>query len=116
MKTVIIPVDFSSTSLSTAKYAIKMLNGIEEVNLVLFHAYDKAADEEEAHFQLNNLKTELKDHGAAVVNLHAELSSDFPEALTRFARHAAANLIVMGLTGKSKLEQIFMTNNTLKII
>ncbi|MDB5253079.1 MAG: hypothetical protein JWP27_2248 [Flaviaesturariibacter sp.] len=116
MKTVIIPVDFSSTSLSTAKYAIKMLAGIEAVNLVLFHAYDKAADEEEAHFQLNNLKTELKEFGQTVISLHAELSSDFPEALTRFARHAAASLIVMGLTGKTKLEQIFMTSNTLKIV
>jgi nucleotide-binding universal stress UspA family protein len=116
MKTVIIPVDFSSTSLSTAKYAIKMLAGIEAVNLVLFHAFDKASDEEEAHFQLDKLKTELKTFGSTVINLHAELNSDFPEALTRFARHAAASLIVMGLTGKSKLEQIFMTSNTLKIV
>ena len=116
MKTVIIPVDFSSTSLSTAKYAIKMLNGVDDVNLVLFHAYDKDSEEEEAHYQLNNLKNELKEYGAAMVNLHAEMNSDFPEALSRFARHASANLIVMGLTGKSKLEQIFMTSNTLKIV
>ena len=93
-----------------------MLNGIDDVNLVLFHTYDKESEEEEAHFQLNNLKTDLKEYGAGMINLHAELNSDFPEALSRFARHASASLIVMGLTGKSKLEQIFMTSNTLKIV
>jgi len=116
MKTVIVPVDFSPTSYNSARYAVKMVTGTYDVNLVLFHVYEKEAEEEEAYFLLEKLKTELSEQGIAKITCHAELGSDFPEALTRFARHRAAQLIVMGLNGKSKLEQIFLTSNTLKIV
>lgn len=116
MKTVIVPVDFSPTSYNSAHYAVKMVTGTYDVNLVLFHVYEKEAEEEEAYFLLEKLKTELSEQGIAKITCHAEQGSDFPEALTRFARHRAAQLIVMGLNGKTKLEQIFLTSNTLKLV
>ncbi|RYZ24460.1 MAG: universal stress protein [Chitinophagaceae bacterium] len=116
MKTVIVPVDFSDNALSTARYAMNMLNGITDVSLVLYHMYEKAAEEEEAYFRLERMKSELTGAGVATIACHAEPGSDFPESLSRFARHWAASLIIMGLTGKSKLEQIFMTGNTLKLV
>jgi nucleotide-binding universal stress UspA family protein len=116
MKTVIVPVDFSPTSYNSARYAVKMVTGTYDVNLVLFHVYEKESEEEEAYFLLEKLKTELSEQGIAKITCHAELGNDFPEALTRFARHRAAQLIVMGLNGKTKLEQIFLTSNTLKIV
>lgn len=116
MKTVIVPVDFSPTSYNSARYAVKMVTGTYDVNLVLFHVYEKESEEEESYFLLEKLKTELSEQGIAKITCHAELGSDFPEALTRFARHRAAQLIVMGLSGKTKLEQIFLTSNTLKIV
>jgi nucleotide-binding universal stress UspA family protein len=116
MKTVIVPVDFSPTSYNSARYAVKMVNGTYDVNLVLFHVYEKESDEEEAYFLLEKLKTELSEQGIAKITCHAEQGGDFPEALSRFARHRAAQLIVMGLNGKTKLEQIFLTSNTLKIV
>jgi nucleotide-binding universal stress UspA family protein len=116
MKTVIVPVDFSQTAYNSARYAVKMLTGTYDVNLVLFHVFEKEADEEEAMFLLEKLKTELSEVGIAKITYHAELNDDFPEALSRFARHRAAQLIIMGLTGKSRLEQIFLTSKTLKIV
>jgi nucleotide-binding universal stress UspA family protein len=116
MKTVIVPVDFSPTSYNSARYAVKMVTGTYDVNLVLFHVFEKESEEEESYFLLEKLKTELSEQGIAKISCHAELGSDFPDALSRFARHRAAQLIVMGLTGKSKLEQIFLTSNTLKIV
>ncbi|GAA4330184.1 universal stress protein [Flaviaesturariibacter amylovorans] len=116
MKTVVVPVDFSENSLATARYAVNMLSGIPEVNTVLYHMYEKANEEEEAYFRLEAMKTELSNVAVATISCHAEPGSDFPESLSRFARHWAASLIVMGLTGKTKLGQIFMTGNTLKLV
>jgi nucleotide-binding universal stress UspA family protein len=116
MNTVIVPVDFSDSSLATARYAMKMLEGLSEVNLVLYHMYERAVEEEETYYLLEKLKTELGAATGAKVSCHAEPGNDFPESLSRFARHWAASLIVMGLTGKSKLQQIFLTGNTLKLV
>src|SRR5688500_15855076 len=106
MKTVIVPVDFSPTSYKSSRYAVKMVNDNYYVKLLIFHVFEKETEEEESYFLLEKLKTELSEQGIAKISCHAELGSDFPDALSRFARHRAAQLIVMGLTGKSKLEQI----------
>ncbi|RYY40717.1 MAG: universal stress protein [Chitinophagaceae bacterium] len=116
MKTIIVPVDFSENAHSTARYALHMLSGIPEVSIVLYHMYEKANEEEEAYFRLEAMKTELSNVAVMSIACHAEPGSDFPESLARFARHWSASLIVMGLTGQSKLGQIFMTSNTLKLV
>jgi nucleotide-binding universal stress UspA family protein len=116
MKTVVIPVDFSETSLNTAQYAVKMLSGQKDISLVLFHVYEKASEEEEAYMKLDKLKLELENPGNANISSHAEMNDDFPDALSRFCRHWTASLVVMGLTGKSKLKKIFLTSKTLKIV
>jgi len=116
MKTIIVPVDFSRTSINTAHYALKMLTGQGDANIIFYHAYEKAGEEVEANDLLEELKGKLSEYGVGNINFHAEESSDFPEALCRFARHNAATLIVMGLTGKSKLQQLFLSSKTLKIV
>ncbi len=114
MKTIIVPVDFSDNSKNSARYALKMVAGADNVSIVLFHVYKKDSEAEEANSLLNKLKTELT--GGENVTLHAEQSDDFPEALSRFARHRAAQLIVTALSDKTRLERIFLTSNTLKVI
>jgi nucleotide-binding universal stress UspA family protein len=113
MKTVIVPIDFSDTSRNAARYAIKMVAGVEDVNVVLFNVFKKEAEEEETHFLLDKLKNEL---GSTAITCHAEQNDDFPESLSRFARHRAAHLIVIGLSDKSRLERIFLSSNILKVI
>ena len=116
MKTVIVPIDFSETSYNSARYAVKMITGNYDVNLVLFHVFEKQSQEEEAYFLLEKLKTELATSGIAKITCYAEQNDDFPETLARFARHRAAQVIVMGLTGQTMLDKIFLTNKTLKLI
>lgn len=116
MKTVIVPVDFSTPSVNCAHYAVKMLTGTYDVNLILFHVYEKEADAEEAWYLLEKLKNDIADQGYVKIICHAEPGDDFIENLNRFARHRSAQLIVMGLTEKKKLEQIFFTSNTLKLV
>ena len=38
MNTVIIPVDFSETSLNAARYAAQLLAGQKNVNIILYHS------------------------------------------------------------------------------
>lgn len=116
MKNVIVPVDFSTSSVNCAHYAVKMLTGTYDINLILFHVYEKEADAEEAWYLLEKLKNGLADDGIVKVICHAEQGDDFTENLNRFARHRSAQLIVMALNEKKKLEQIFYSSNTLKVV
>lgn len=116
MKTIIVPVDFSRTSINTAHYAMKMIAGQTDVNVIFYHAYEKPAEATEARELLEELKGKLSEYGTTSTTVHAEESSDFSEALYKFARHNAAHLIIMGLTGKSKLQQLFLSSKTLKIV
>lgn len=116
MKTIIVPVDFSRTSINTANYAVKMLTGQHETEVILYHAYEKSTEAENATELIEELKQRLTTAGIVHVKTHTEESDDFPDALCRFARHHAAQLIIMGLTGKSKLAQMFLTGKTLKIV
>jgi hypothetical protein len=63
MQTVIVPVDFSDTSLNAARYAVQLLTGHYGVSLVLHHEYEKATQEEEAIQKLDILNTSLRDSG-----------------------------------------------------
>ncbi len=40
MKTIIVPVDFSRTSINTANYAVKMLAGQHDIEVSLYHAFE----------------------------------------------------------------------------
>lgn len=116
MNTVIVPVDFSSTSLHAARYAAKLLVGHYGVTMLLYHSYHKLAEAEEAEADLKALREELmKDH---IVNIEtlAHHEDDFVDGLERAARHRRADLIIMGITGRSAIAQVFFGSNTLKMV
>lgn len=115
MNTVIVPVDFSPTSLHAAKYAAQLLTGHYGVTLVLYHSYSKASEAEKAQADLEELKSELtKDH-IVKMEVLAHEEADFVEGLEKAARHRVADLVIMGITGKSALAQVFFGSNTLKM-
>lgn len=115
MTTVIVPVDFSDTSLNAATYACKFLSGHDGASLVLYHSYSKEADVTQKEQQLNELMERLVcDHKIKMeILLHKE--DDFVEGLEKAARHRRANLIIMGITGKSAFKQVLFGSNTLKM-
>lgn len=116
MQTVIVPVDFSETSLNAAKYAIQLLTGHYGVNLVLHHVYDKPSQAAEAGTKLEELKTILRESGIVKTEVLAEQGSDFITELEKLARHRHADLIIMGITGRSPIGQSLVSSNTLKIL
>jgi nucleotide-binding universal stress UspA family protein len=114
MNTVIVPVDFSDISLNAARYAVKLLTGHPEVQIILYHAYDNPYAEENALENLGKFKEELLQNREANITVLAE-HGDFLTELEKLARHRQADLIVMGITGKSSLAQVFMGSNALKM-
>ena len=114
--TIIVPTDFSSVANNAAIYAAKMVNGQYDTQIILYHVYEKAIEKSEAESLLDKLRQELQTSGIAKIECRTEESGDFIGSLERLARHLSAQLIVMGITGKSKLEQVLLGSNTLKIV
>ena len=116
MHTVIVPVDFSSTSLHAANYAAKLLTGHYGVTLVLYHSYSKPDEAEPARKNLEQLKDHLMKNNIVKIEVLAHEEDDFVDGLERAARHRVANLVIMGITGKSAIAQVLFGSNTLKMV
>ena len=116
MNTVIVPIDFSETSLNAARYAVKLLTCHYGVHMILHNVYEKASQAAEIQTKLEKLKAELMDTGIVKITLLAEEGHDFITELEKLARHQQADLIIMGITGRSALGQTFIGSNTLKMV
>jgi len=115
MNTVIVPVDFSETSLNAANYAAQLLSGHYGVTMVLYHSYSKASEAENATVSLEKLKADLMENNIVKMEVLAHEESDFVDGLEKAARHRKADLVIMGITGKSAIGQVFFGSNTLKM-
>ena len=112
MINVIIPLDFSQTSLNAAHYAANMYKGREDVTLILYHYYTHGEDTEVARHYLKSLQEEL----SGLVNrieIQLESGEKFIDSLAAFAHVRAAYMVVMGLTGTTPMAQRFSGSNTL---
>jgi nucleotide-binding universal stress UspA family protein len=114
MNTVIVPVDFSETSLNAAKYAAQLLTGHYGVNMILYHSYSKAGEAESVTESLEKLKSDLMAEHIVKMEVLAHEEPDFVDGLEKAARHRKADLVIMGITGKSAIAQVFFGSNTLK--
>ena len=115
MNTVIVPVDFSETSKNAASYAAQLLTGHYGVTMLLYHSYSKASEADQANSSLEALKAELSEKHVVKIDTAAHEDSDFVDGLEKMARHRKADLVIMGITGKSALAQVFFGSNTLKM-
>ena len=130
MKTILVPVDFSTTAKNSSVYAVHIARELGAEKVVLYNAYSmplatemswavlqteelqKASEEGLAKF-----KNELETIGFE--GLHIEVISDFGFLIDRIndiATDVKADLIVMGITGGGKLEEVFMGSNTTHVV
>ena len=116
MHRVIIPVDFSETSLNAARYVAKMLSGVADAQALLYHNSTDEHEKEDSIKYLNSMKQELIEKGVQSVEIEIETGGDLIENLDKLAQTVRATLIVMGITGKSTLAQKLIGSNTLKMI
>lgn len=116
MRTVLVPVDFSDTSLNAAAYATKMFTGVYGVNILLYHVYEKPEHAETATRELQKLKDQLFDVGIVKTQVLTQQGDDLTRSIEEHIKKNKTDLVVMGITGKTKLEQAFIGSNTLKLI
>ena len=116
MNTVVVPVDFSTPSLNAATYAVKMLSTAYDTNLIIYHMYEKKNEEELVNEQLTNLQISLSKNCPLRMETIAVHGYDLIDEIERVVRHRAARLVVMGIKGRTALEQVFIGSNTLKLI
>lgn len=116
MNNIIIPVDFSETSLNAARYATKLFSGRGDIRMLIYHLYEKEGEQNDVEAKLSDLKEQFEKEGATNISTHCEMGDDLITSVERFSRYNKADLIVMGLTGRSSLSQIFVGSNTLKMI
>jgi nucleotide-binding universal stress UspA family protein len=114
MNLVIIPVDFSESSLSAAKYGVKILASSPETEILLYHVCDKPESYDNRMEALEKLRDELLQNRSANITLLAE-TGDFITELEKLSRHREADMIIMGITNRSALAQVFVGNNALKM-
>lgn len=116
MHRIIIPVDFSETSLNAARFAAQMLSGQKDALAILYHNYSDKKDEEMSRSYLESLKAELLEKGDTAVECEMEQGGDLIENLDRLGHTRRATLIAMGITGRTSMEQKFIGSNTLKTV
>jgi len=116
MHRVIIPVDFSETSLNAARYTAQMLAGKEDTVAILYHNYESLDDHDTSLNYQESLRQEFLRAGVKSVECEGEMGGDLIDNITRLAHTIRATLIIMGITGKSAIRQVMFGSNTLKLI
>jgi nucleotide-binding universal stress UspA family protein len=114
MNTVVVPVDFSETSISAAKYATNLFKGTYGLELILYHMAADESGADLAQAGLDNLITILQQPGLNITTIITK-GRDLIDETDKVARHRKADLIVMGITGRSELAQVLIGSNTLKM-
>jgi nucleotide-binding universal stress UspA family protein len=129
MNKIVVPVDFSDTSKNAARYAVKMAKDIADCEIVLYNVYDTIAagsdgtplfnDEESrqtiALAALGNLKSDIEEMDSLPITCMAE-SGTLVERLEHLVKHKQIDMVVMGINGATRLEQILIGSSTLGVI
>jgi nucleotide-binding universal stress UspA family protein len=116
MKTVIVPVDFSETSVNAAKYAVKFLTGIYGAEMILYHVYDEDNAGSESHQKLQHLNEKLREISIIKTEILAEKGDNLITPLEKLAMKLEADLVIMGITGRSPIGQSLIGSNTLRMV
>jgi len=116
MHRVIVPVDFSETSLNAARFTARMLAGKKDTVAILYNNYESSGDYDVVVGYQESLKKEFLKEGVEKVEYENEMGGDLIENIARLAMTTRATLIVMGITGKSEIRQAMFGSNTLKLV
>src|SRR6476661_58487 len=129
MKKFLVPTDFSETSKNAARYAVELAQDDPETTIILFNIYDRLApgsdgslltesDEDRKKVlnqALHNLEIELHEISTVRIEYVAEEGGSLVESIEKYVRYNGINLVIMGITGATKLEQIFFGSNALNM-
>ncbi len=133
MNNLIVPIDFSETSKNAARYAAHISTLIPDAHLILYNVFDTLeygsdgsplgteGDEDASRkaiveLALASVQSELSTITSARISLVAEEDNRFLDTLEKYVKKNNIQLIIMGLTGNTRLVQVFMGSNALNIV
>ena len=133
MKTIIVPTDFSETAYNAARYAIGLAGQTGATRIVLYHAYELIVpipdlptavpivnmDDLRASSMegLRNMQTQLKPMVPAHITLDIRADNHLLAAnIDQVCREELADVVIMGITGGSQLEEILVGSNTVDVV
>lgn len=126
MKRFLVPIDFSATSENAAEYAVALTHEIPGVEIILYHVYSSISfatltDKEEGSrkmvtdAELTALKDKLKYSDNQLIRIESEEGS-FIDNIEKYVLSNHIDMVIMGITGSSRIKQVFMGTNTLNVI
>lgn len=126
MKKFLVPIDFSETSANAARYAVALAEGVKDAHLIFYNVYDKITlatlgkKDEGSRFKVSQLalegiKNELNRDGSLFISCIIEEGS-FVDSLCEYVLGNKIDLVIMGITGNSRIKQVFMGTNTLNVV
>ena len=133
MNNFLVPIDFSETSKNAARYAAYLSTLVPDAHLILYNVFDSleygsdssplGTDAEEdagrhaiMELALESVRSEITGITSARISLVAEESNRFLDTLEKYVKNNDIQLIIMGITGSTRLGQIFMGSNTLNLV
>lgn len=128
MKTILVPVDFSDTSINAVRYAAQLavqVNGkvmmLHAYQYPLIHPVDKGLELTDEGVKEINLKelAKIKKTAEADVPLvkleYMVINGNLSGVINMFAENIRVDLIVMGLSGAGKVKEVLVGSNTLDV-
>ena len=129
MKKFLAPTDFSETSKNAARYAVELAQDDPETTIILYNIYDRLApgsdgslltesDEDRKKVlnqALHNLEIELHEISTVRIEYVAEEGGSLVESIEKYVRYNGISCVIMGITGATRLEQVFFGSNALNM-
>jgi nucleotide-binding universal stress UspA family protein len=133
MKTILVPTDFSDISKNAALYAIELGNQLKAAKIILYNAYQAPVVTEPTMPVMQMLdidtlkkisedgmklfKSSLQTQNSNKVDI--EEINEFavlPNAIDEVCARTGADLIVMGITGASRLEEVLIGSTAISVV
>lgn len=124
MKKFLVPIDFSDASINAAKYAVALTSEIPDAELTFYNVYssislptltskEEGSREQISLNELNEIRNQIGE--GRNISLAVEEGS-FVDMLCEYVLGHAIEMVFMGITGSSRIKQVFMGTSTLNII
>jgi nucleotide-binding universal stress UspA family protein len=128
IKKFLVPVDFSETSKNAARFAAQIATGVKDVDLILYHVYARIAagsdgsplteDDNDRRIvlgqALTNWKNEFQQESINIETV-AEEGTDLVDAIEAYVHRNGVHLVILGMTGSTRMEQIFFGSNAVRL-